>query len=84
MLSDKTASSTKFSDCLHRIFIRVLCGAQNCPWVVPLSNPDHPGVTEMLFTSLGEIYSLFTRIPNFGRSLVGVSLGWIPPVVYCY
>ena len=35
---------------------------------------DHPGVKEMLFTSLGEICSLFTRILNFK-----LSLGWIPP-----
>ena len=39
---------------------------------MPLSNPDHPGVKEMLFTSLGEIYSLFTRILYFR---LGVSLG---------
>ena len=31
-----------FSDCLHRIFTRVLCGAQNFPWAMP-PNPDHPG-----------------------------------------
>ena len=43
---------------------------------MPLSNPDHPGVKEMLFTSLVEICSLFTRIRNFR---LGVSLGWIPP-----
>ena len=55
-----TAPSTNFSDCLHRMFTRVLCGAQNFPWVMPLSNPDHPSVKEMLFTSLGEICSLFT------------------------
>ena len=78
-----TAPSTKFSDCLHRIFTRVLCGAQNFPWVMPLSNPDYPGVKEMVFTSLSEICSLFTRILNFRLSL-GVSLGWIPPVVYYY
>ena len=29
------------------------------------SNPDHPGVKEMLFTSLGEICPLLTRIHNF-------------------
>ena len=58
-----------FSDCLHRIFTRVLCGAQDFPWVMPFSNPDHPGVKEMLFTSLGEICSLFTRILNFRLSL---------------
>ena len=47
------------------------------------SNPDTPGVKEMLFTSLGEICSLFTRILNFRLSL-GVSLVRIPPVVYYY
>ena len=60
-----------------------LCGAQNFPWVLPLSNPDHPGVKEILFTSLGEICSLLTWILNFRLSL-GVSLGGIPPVVYYY
>ena len=50
---------------------------------MPLSNPDHPGVKEMLFTSLGEICSLFTKTLNFRLSL-GVSLGWIPSVVYYY
>ena len=68
---------------LHRIFTRVLCGAQHFPWVMPFSNPDPPGVKKMLFTSLGEICSFFTRILNFRLSL-GVSLGWIPPVVYYY
>ena len=32
---------------------------------MPLSNPDHPGVKEMLFTRSGEICSLFTRMLNF-------------------
>ena len=71
---DITAPSTTFSNCLHRIFTGVLCGAQNFPWVMPLSNLDPPGAKEMIFTSLGEIWSLFTTILNFRFSL-GVSLG---------
>ena len=75
MLSDKITlefitAPSKFSDCLHIIFTRVLRGAHNFPWVVPLSNPDPPGVKKMLFL-------------NFRLSL-GVSLGWITPVVHYY
>ena len=46
---------------------------------MPLSNPDHPGVKKMIST--GEICSLFIRIFDFRLSL-GLSLGWIPPVMY--
>ena len=45
---------------------------------MPLSNLDPPGAKKMIFISLGEIWSLFTRILNLRHSL-GVSLGWIPP-----
>ena len=52
MLSDNiTAPSTKFSNCLHRIFIGILCETQNFPWVMPLSNLDTPGAKKMIFTS---------------------------------
>ena len=85
MLSDKITLQfiTAPSDYFHRIFTGVLCGAQNFPWVMPLSNPDPPSVKKMIFTRLVEIWSLFTRILNFRLSL-GISLGWIPPVVYYY
>ena len=44
---------------------------------MPLFNLDPPGAKKILFTSFGEIWSLFTRILNIRLSL-GVSLGSIP------
>ena len=48
-----------FSDCLHRIFTGFCVEHRIFPWVMPLSNPDHPGFKKMIFTSLGEILIAF-------------------------